>query len=142
MQGDEHDGWTWSGEHVDGRWKTADWQTGSGSGWWMTTNDQTPWDIKEPVGGFEINSTERPRTSETSGTSETSASATSSTSGASKSCWRRRRTPTPMASPTLKPTRSPSEGSATSEWSEMSVSFGGKLDEEFLRDEAVVCIAD
>ena len=45
-QGDEHaDGWTWSGEHVDG--------------WWMTANDQTPWDIEEPIGGFEINSTER-----------------------------------------------------------------------------------
>ena len=45
-------------EHVDGWWKTTDWQTGSGSGWWMTAIDQTPWETEEPIGGFEINSTE------------------------------------------------------------------------------------
>ena len=59
-QGDEHaDGWTWSGEHVDGLWKTSDWQTGTGPGWWTTANDWTPWESEEPVGGFEINGTER-----------------------------------------------------------------------------------
>ena len=58
-QGDEHaDGWTLSGEQVDGWWKTTDWQTGSGSGWWMTAKDQTCWDTEEPIGGFEISSTE------------------------------------------------------------------------------------
>ena len=39
-KGDEHaDGWTWSGEQADGWWKTTDWQTGTGSGWWTTAND-------------------------------------------------------------------------------------------------------
>ena len=77
--------------------------------------------------------------SETSGTSETSASATSSTSETSESGRRRRRTPTPTASPTPTPTRSPSEVSATSE---MSVSSVGRWTRNFLRDEAVVCTAD
>ena len=63
-QGDEHaDGWTWSGEQADGWWNTTDWQTGSqtgsGSRWWMTANDQTLWYTEETTGGFEINSTER-----------------------------------------------------------------------------------
>ena len=59
-RGDEHaDGWTWSGEHVHGLWKTPDWQTGTGSGWWTTANDWTLWEPEEPVGGFEINGTER-----------------------------------------------------------------------------------
>ena len=59
-QADEHaDGWTWSGEHVDGLWKTSDWQTGTGPGWRTTANDWTPWESEEPVGGFEINGTER-----------------------------------------------------------------------------------
>ena len=41
----EHaDGWTWSDEHVDGLWKTSDWQTGTGSGWWTRANDWTPWE--------------------------------------------------------------------------------------------------
>ena len=49
------------------------------------------------------------------GTRETSAGATSSTSWTSESGMRRRRTLTPPASPTPKPTRLPSEDSATSE---------------------------
>ena len=52
---------------------------------------------------------------ETSGTNETSVSATSSTSGTGESGRSRRRTPTP------RPTRSPSEVSATSEMSVSSV---------------------
>ena len=37
----EHaDGWTWGDEHVDGLWKTSDWKTGTGSGWWTTANDR------------------------------------------------------------------------------------------------------
>ena len=130
-QGYEHaDGWTWSGEQADGWWKATDWQS---SGQWMSANDETAWNAEEPVGGFEINSTERcwsknprrcgkqktrrwqrPRTSETS-----------STIGKSESGRRRRRTPTPRASPTAKPTRSPSEGSGPSEWSETSVNSVG-----------------
>ena len=60
-QGYEHaDGRTWSDEHVDGLWKTSDWQTGAGSGWWTTANDWTPWESEEPTGGIiEINSMER-----------------------------------------------------------------------------------
>ena len=27
-------------------------------GWWISTNDQTPWETEEPIGGFGINSTE------------------------------------------------------------------------------------
>ena len=105
----------------------------------MSANDETAWNREEPVGGFEINSTERcwsknpgrggkqktrrwqrPRTSETS-----------STSGTSESGRCRRRTPTPRASPTPKPTRSPSEGSVTSEWSETSVSSVGSWTRSF-----------
>ena len=33
-------------------------KTGSHSGWWMTANDQTPWETGEPIGGFENKSTE------------------------------------------------------------------------------------
>ena len=46
-------------EHVDGWWKTTDWQAGSSSEWWMTANDQKTGETEEPTGGFEINSTER-----------------------------------------------------------------------------------
>ena len=42
-------------EHADAWWKTTDWQTGSGSGWWMTANDQTLGETEEPISGFEIN---------------------------------------------------------------------------------------
>ena len=116
----------------------------------MTANDQTLWETEEPLGEFKIISIEgcrskntrrggkqrtrrwqRQRTIETSGTSETSASPTSWTSGTSESGRRRRRTPTPTASPTPKPTRPPSEGSATSEWSEMSVSSVGSWTRSF-----------
>ena len=45
-------------EHVDGWWRTTDWRAGSSSRWWMTAHDQTPWDTEEPIGGFQINSTE------------------------------------------------------------------------------------
>ena len=56
----EHaDGWTWSGEQSDAWWKTTDWQRGTGSGWWTTANDWTPWESEEPMGGIEFNSIER-----------------------------------------------------------------------------------
>ena len=107
------DGWTWGEEHVDGLWKTSDWQKGTGSGWWTTANDWTSWESEEPMGGIEINSIERccsknPGRGEKQKTSE--------------SDRRRRGTPTPRPSPTPKPSRSPSESSATSE---MSVSSEG-----------------
>ena len=45
-RGYEHaDGWTWSGEQAEG--------------WWMTTNDWTPWESEEPMGQIDINGTER-----------------------------------------------------------------------------------
>ena len=31
----------------------------TGSGWWTSANDWTPWESEETVGGFETNSTER-----------------------------------------------------------------------------------
>ena len=136
VQGDEHaDGWTWSGEQSDARWKTTGWQTGPGSRWWTTANFWTPLESEEPMGEIEINSMERCwsknfrrcEKQRTSGTSETSARAMSSTSGTSESGRRRRRTPTPRPSPTPKP----SESSVTSEWSETSVSSVGSWTRSF-----------
>ena len=55
--GDEHaDGRTWRGEQAEGWWKANGWQS---SGQWMSANDETAWEPEEPVGGFEINGTER-----------------------------------------------------------------------------------
>jgi len=146
-KGDEHaDEWTWKGDEQADEWRKAtDWQTGTGSAWWTTANDCTLWETEEPVGGFEINNTER-----------------CSSKNPGKGRWRRtrkkrptvisptpteqrvvvppgllhvtrisiedlvnsdrcrRRTPTPAATPRLKSTRSPSESSATSEISGMS----------------------
>ena len=47
-RGYEHaDGWTWSEVHVDGLWKTSDWEKGTGSGWCTTATDWTPWNHKK-----------------------------------------------------------------------------------------------
>ena len=52
-------GWTEKGdEQADGWWKTTDWQRGTGSGWWTTANDWTPWESEEPMGQIEISSME------------------------------------------------------------------------------------
>ena len=57
-QGEEHaDGWL-NEENVHGWWKDEQTGSSSSSGWWMTVNDQTPWEPEGPVGGFEINSVE------------------------------------------------------------------------------------
>ena len=58
---DEHsDGKTWKDdEQADGWWKTTDWQTKPGSGWWTTANDWTPWESEETMSQIEINSMEK-----------------------------------------------------------------------------------
>ena len=56
LGGEHADGWTWSGEQVEGWWTATDWQS---SGQWMSANDETAWEPEEPAGGFEINGTER-----------------------------------------------------------------------------------
>ena len=48
------DGWKENHTRIASKMK----RTGSGSGWWMTANDQTPRETEEPVGGFEFNSAE------------------------------------------------------------------------------------
>ena len=98
----------------------------------MSANDESASSAEEPV---EINSTERwwsknPRSGgkqKTRRWQRPRTSETSSTSGTSESDWHRRRTPTPRASPTPKP----SEGSATCEWSETSVSSVGSWTRSF-----------
>ena len=109
--------------------KKSDWQTGTGSGWWTTANDWTPWESEEPMGGIEINSMERcwSKNPRRGGKQRTRRWQTSSTSGTSESGRRRRRTPTPRPSPIPKP----SEGSVTSEWSETSVSSVGSWTRSF-----------
>ena len=114
-RGYEHaDGWTWKGdEQSDGWWKTTDWQRGTGSEWWTTASDWTPWESEEAVDGIEFNCieeccSENPRRGEKQKMSE--------------SDGRGRGAPAPKPSPTPNPTRSPSEdsGIATSEPSGMS----------------------
>ena len=45
-----------SGEQAEGWWKANDWQS---SGQWMSANDEIAWEPEEPVGGYEINGSER-----------------------------------------------------------------------------------
>ena len=130
------DGWTWKAdEQADGWWKTTDWQTKFGSGWWTTANDWTPEETEETMGQIEINNME---------SSVEMSSIEKCSSNSSKNPRRgrrrrprkkrqtvvsptptdqrvgRRRAPTPAATPRSKSTRSPSQDSATSEPSGMS----------------------
>ena len=52
---EEHsDGW-WKSSASDGWRKPLGEQTSSISGWWGSTETETPWQSEEPVGGFEVN---------------------------------------------------------------------------------------